>query len=143
MVDPFHAVDLSVHPCLAPSAMRAVHCDAGMPRAEEKTALAPESPPQMSEGPSAAQLHHAAEAMANGNGFTESDMLALKAMMSDLKGAPRHERARFVRLSRCFPRLHSRDPPLEMHAWLVHERTAVNHRKPAAHLPAASLADIA
>ncbi len=41
----------------------------------------------MSEGPSAAQLHHAAEAMAAGAGFTEADMAALKAMMSDLKGA--------------------------------------------------------
>ena len=60
---------------------------AGASRAEDKPAPAPESPPQVSEGPSAAQLHHAAEAMAAGAGFTEADMAALKAMMSDLKGA--------------------------------------------------------
>ena len=62
-------------------------CPAGVSRAEDKPAPAPESPPQVSEGPSAAQLHHAAEAMAAGAGFTEADMAALKAMMSDLKGA--------------------------------------------------------
>ena len=59
---------------------------AGAARADEKPAPAPDSPPQVSEGPSAAQLHHAAEAMAAGQGFTEDDMLALKAMMSDIKG---------------------------------------------------------
>jgi len=62
-------------------------CPTGVSRAEDKPAPAPESPPQVSEGPSAAQLHHAAEAMAAGAGFTEADMAALKAMMSDLKGA--------------------------------------------------------